>query len=302
MAKKPQTTIEIRDQWLNLQKMTLPGGLKREQIEEAVETSPVNIALQVLLPSGTSMPERFIYSRNGEIKSFRKGVEEKIIDAFKLIVEARELDGKGDPKGAKQAKDTLKKINGYVKKAMSQYRVVLRTVIAKAIGGKTTADDLMTVGSSGFKEMEIRVGAFESDTEDEFDSPLLDLSKALKRKGEQHCGVAWKAKKCVLSVKLKKAFKATELKELRELISKDALMVAGRFRMVGSKAHFEFPDDKKNPGPTKLRRAIKEQAQKAIGVLKPIGLYNAKEEEAEETKTKAKGTKGNKEKKEKKKE
>ena len=166
MAKKGQTTVAVRDQWLNLQKMALPGGMSREVIESTLHTQPANISLEVLLPSGTTKPDGFVYSRNGEIKKFRQEVEDKVVDAFKLIVEAREIDAKGDEKGLKQAKDTLKKLNKYVKKALSEYRVVLRTVIAKEIGGKTRADDLMTMGSCGFQEIEIRSGVFESGGQD----------------------------------------------------------------------------------------------------------------------------------------
>ena len=126
---------------------------------------------------------------------------------------------------------------------------MLRTVIAKAIGGDCKPDDLMTAGSIAFEKIEFQFGVSEP-TEDA--SKMLDLTKALKRVNkDQHLGIAWKGKKIVVSVRLRKPFLLTDLKELRSQLPKNAsrtnMLVVGEFVAFSkTKVAVNFKEGTKN--------------------------------------------------------
>ncbi len=88
---------------------------------------------------------------------------------MRLVLDAHHEDEDGDEEKFKAAESAIKKINGLVKKSIGDFRVLLRTAIAKIIGGSVSADDLMTIGSMAFKEFSLVPGAFQG--EDSFDSP-----------------------------------------------------------------------------------------------------------------------------------
>ena len=278
MAKKD--IIKIRDQWLDLGQLGLPNDVLSE-VDQVVSPSPIHISLEVVLPKGKEAPD-FDFKKNAEIKKLRTFIESKCVDAIKLVMEAYQKDKSGDEEGFKDADSAIKKINGLVKKTLEEFRVALRTAVAKSMGGSTKADDLMTVGSVTFKEFSLLPGAFEG--EEEFDSPLLDLSKALKKKKWQYCGVAWNSGECFISIKAKKEFKSSELKELRELLSKGNQTLSGRFRAYSeTNVTFQFPEGKR-PYLFMLREAMRKQTGKAVNVEKPIGNMDDEQSQSKEKK------------------
>lgn len=261
MAKK--NLIEIEELWLDdLSKLALPSGVSVAEVEAMLLIKPIKVSLEIVLPKDASAD--FDQEKNGDVKKFRSAFDKKVSESFGEIV----LED--DPK---DAKEILEKLNSYIEKAVKAYRVTLRTAIAKEIGAK--ADDLMSVGSVSFKEIEFHFGV----VEDSKPSELLDLTKAFKRtKKVQHCGIAWKGKHCVVGVKLKKEFKPAELKllanELPDGYAQGASKVAGEF-VAFSKTNVEisFPDKTKTPRQLLVRKALKNQTEQQIqvgfGILQP---------------------------------
>lgn len=194
MAKK--NSIEIEELWLDdLSKLALPSDVSLADVEAILLIKPIKVSLEIVLPKEAANVD-FDQNKHKDVKNFRSAFDKKVSESFGEIV----LED--DPK---DAKEILEKLNSYIEKAVKAYRVTLRTAIAKEIGAK--ADDLMSVGSVSFKEIEFHFGV----VEDSKPSELLDLTKAFKRtKKVQHFGIAWKGTLCVVGVKLRKEFKPAE--------------------------------------------------------------------------------------------
>ncbi len=261
MAKKGSVSIE--EEWLDdLSKLALPSGVSVADVEAMLLIKPIKVSLEIELPKGESVD--FDHTKNGDVKKFRTAFDKKAAESFGEIVLEDE---------PKDAKETLEKLNAYITKAIKAYRVTLRTAIAKEIGAK--ADDLMSVGSISFKEIEFHFGV----VEDSKPSELLDLTKAFKRtKKTQHCGIVWKGTLCVIGVKLKKEFKPAELKllahELPDGYAQGASKVAGEF-VAFSKTNVDisFSDKAKTPLDWIVREALKNQTGRQIrvgfGIIQP---------------------------------
>ena len=261
MAKK--NSIEIEEEWLDdLSKLALPSGVSVADVEAMLVIKPIKVSLEIVLPKGTSAD--FDQKKNGEVKKFRSAFDKKVSESFGEIVLEDE---------PKDAKEILEKLNSYIEKAVKAYRVTLRTAVAKEIGAK--ADDLMSVGSISFKEIEFHFGI----VEDSKESELLDLTKAFKRtKKVQHFGIAWKGTQCVVGVKLRKEFKPAELKslanELPDGYAQGANKVAGEF-VAFSKTNVEisFPDKTKGPLGWMVREAFGKQTGRTVhvgfGIIQP---------------------------------
>lgn len=290
MAKND--VIQIRDQWLDFDKL----DISLAEVEQVVMPSPIRISLEVVLPKGKEAPD-FNFAKNAEIKKFRALVESKCVDAFKLIVESHTRDEDGDGDSFKDAESAIKKLNSFVKKSTSEFRVLLRTAVAKTLGDGTKADELMTVGSTSFKEFSLVPGAFEG--EESFDSPLLDLSKALKRKKWQPCGVAWiSSGPCLVSIRAKKEFKTSELKELKDLLPNGSKKsVVGRVRAKSELfLFFEFPEGDR-PRKKILKNGLEKQlGKKGMKIADPIGIMEkeAKKEKGGKSKSEESGSEKNK--------
>ena len=281
MAKNE--VIRIRDQWLDFDKLDISLG----DVEQVVTPSPMQISLQVVLPKGKEAPD-FDFAKNAEIKKFRALVESKCVDAFKLIVDSHKRDKDGDEDGFKNAESTIKKLNEFVKKSKSDFRVLLRTTVAKSFGDGTKADELMTIGLVSFKEFSLVPGAFEG--EETFDSPLLDLSKALKRKKWQPCGVAWiSSGPCFVSIRAKKEFKKSELKELKDMLPNGSKKSAvGRVRAKSEMfLFFEFPEGDR-PRKKILKNGLESQlGKKGMKIADPIGIMENEGKKEKEGKSKS---------------
>ncbi len=284
MAKN--NTIQIEDQWLELD----TPEISKLKVDELVLPSPIRISLEVILPQGKE-PPNFNFKKDADVKKFRGLLESRCVDAFKLVVEARKKDQDGDDDGFKEAESALKKLNAFVKKATSDFRVLLRRAVAKAMGDGTKADDLMTIGSMSFKEFEFVPGIFEG--EESFDSPLLDISKAVKRKKWQPCAVAWLATgPCFVSIRAKKEYKASELKELRDLIpggSKKSVI-----GLVRAKSElylfFKFPEGDR-PRAKILKNGLESQLKKkGMKIDSPIGILEEEDRDVKKEKKKEKGS------------
>ena len=263
--------IVIDDSWIDLNDMALPADVSVAEIEKLLDVYPIKVSLEVILPKGSSA-KGFDYSKNADIKKFRTSLESKVAQAL------AEIAGEDQPEEGKKALDD---INSYLEKAQKSFRVVLRTAIAKVIGCKP--DDLMTAGSIRFEKIEFKLGVGDS-TEEKF--PLLDLSKAFKRvKKDQHFGVAWKANEIVVSVRLRKAFKQAELKELRDCLPEDssrgANMQYGEFYAFSKgKIELRLDEKKKAPHEILLRKAFREQSKQKVHI-KIAPLVAEKEAPAE---------------------
>lgn len=248
MAKKE--VIQIEDEWLVLNELGLSAEVLSD-LEKLVIFKPIRISLEVVLPKDVGQTS-FDYKKNKELRIFRKNLESKTVECLTELAQ-------DDPEDAEA---TLKKLNEYLGKAVKAFRVQLRNVIAKEIGGKTKADDLMTMGAVIFDELQLLFGVEEKPTGN---SELLDLTKALKRVNKvQYCGLAWKGHECVLSVKLKKPFKEAELKLLKEIMpegsGRGAATVAGEFVAFSkNKIELAFPDKAKTPPELVIRFALKTQ-------------------------------------------
>ncbi len=266
-----ESTIRIRDQWLAFEDLELPSGFTTFDLEELVTPSPIRISLEVILPKGCPEP-KFDFNKNADVKKFRTFLETKCSDAMRLVLDAHHEDEDGDEEKFKAAESAIKKINGLVKKSIGDFRVLLRTAIAKIIGGSVSADDLMTIGSMAFKEFSLVPGAFQG--EDSFDSPLLDLSKGLKRKKWQYIGIAWKSADCVVSIKPKKEFTSSELKELRDLLPSGAKAIGGRIKAFSETDIIIELTEGKHPKLLRLKEALHNQTNKTV----QIGLVFVKKE------------------------
>jgi hypothetical protein len=255
MAKK--NSIEIEELWLDdLSKLALPSGVSVADVEAMLMIKPIKVSIEIVLPKEAANVD-FDQKKNGDVKKFRSDFDKKVSESFGEIVLEDE---------PKDAKEILEKLNSYIDKAIKAYRVTLRTAIAKKIRAK--ADDLMSVGSVNFKEIEFCFGI----VEDSKESELLDLTKAFKRtKKVQHCGIAWKGKHCVVGVRLKKEFKPAELKslanELPDGYSQGASKVAGEF-VAFSKINVDisYPDKVKTPPEGMVRKAFKIQTKRQVNV------------------------------------
>ena len=242
--------IQIEDEWLVLNELGLSAEVLSD-IEKLVIFKPIRISLEVVLPKEIGL-FTFDHKKNKEIRNFRKNLESKTVEWLTELAD-------DDPEDAEA---TLKKINEYLGKAVKAFRVQLRNVIAKEIGGKTKADDLMTMGAVIFDELELLFGVEEKPPGN---AELLDLTKALKRVNKvQYCGLAWKGHECVLSVKLKKPFRDEELKMLKEIMpegsGRGAAKVAGEFVAFSkNKIELAFPDKAKTPPELVIRAALKAQ-------------------------------------------
>jgi len=264
MSKKD--LVEIEEQWLELEKLTLPSGVTIDDVEKLLLIKPIRVQLGIVLPKGTGVI-KFDHEKNADIKKFRAAFDKKVADSFGEIV--LEDD-------AKDAKPILEKLNSYIEKAGKAYRLTLRTAIAKEIDAK--ADDLMTVGMIAFKEIEFHFGVVETPEKND----LLDLTKAFKRVNKtQHFGIAWKGTQCVIGVKLKKEFKPAELKELASLLPEGsrqgASKVAGEF-VAFSKTNVDlsFGEKDKTPLDWIVREAFKVQTGHQVRV--GFGILQASED------------------------
>lgn len=262
MAKK--NLIAIEEQWLDdLSKLALPSGVSVANVEAMLAIKPIKVSIEIVLPKEAASVD-FDPKKNGDVKKFRSAFDKKVSEFFGEIVLEDE---------PKDAKEILEKLNSYIEKAVKAYRVTLRTAIAKEIGAK--ADDLMSVGSISFKEIEFHFGV----VEDSKESELLDLTKAFKRtKKVQHFGIAWKGTQCVVGIKLKKEFKPAELKslanELPDGYVQGAKKVAGEF-VAFSKTNVDISFSEKDTRPADwlVREAFKIQTGRQVhvgfGILQP---------------------------------
>ena len=250
-------SITIDDKWIDLNELALPPGLTVGEVEKLLLIKPIKVSLEVILPKGVTA-KGFDYSKNLELKKFRTNLEAKVAKALGEIAE------EDQPKEGKKALDS---INSHLEKAVKAFRVILRTAVAKEIGGTCKPDDLMTAGSILFEKLEFQFGVGDS-SEEKF--PLLDLTKAFKRlKKDQQFGVAWKANKIVVSVRFRKPFKQAELKELRELLpegsSRGANMLGGEFfAFAKGKVEIRFDEKATTPHELLLRKAFKKQTGQAV--------------------------------------
>jgi hypothetical protein len=254
MAKKNSITIE--DKWIDLNTLELKPKTVAK-VKEILVVRPIKVALEVVLPKDSSAKD-FDYDKNPDVSKFRDNLEKKVSQALADIVAEDQPE---------EGKSTLDAINSYLEKAVKAFRVVLRTAIAKEIGGECKPDDLMTAGSIHFEKIEYQLG-FGDSTETKFD--LKDLTKAFKRlKKDQHLGVAWKANEIVVSVRFRKPFKDAELKELRDLLpegsSRGANMLGGEFHAFAKgKVELRFDESSTPPHEILLRKAFKEQSGQAV--------------------------------------
>ncbi len=285
MAKKDN--IRVDDEWIDLNSLALPPGVSVSEIEKLVLVKPIKVSLEVILPKGSEAPD-FDYQKNAELKKFRTTLESKVSEALgKIAEEDQPAEGKKE----------LEKINSYLEKAVKAFRVILRTAIAKEIGGGCKPDDLMTAGAINFQKIEFQFGVGDAG-EEKF--PLLDLTKAFKRlKKVQQLGIAWKANKIVVSVRFRKPFKQAELKELRELLpegsSRGANMAAGEFfALAKGNVELNFAEGSGMPHELLLRKAFKKQSGQAVNTK--IGkIQTEKDEPADPKKSTAKKEKTKKE-------
>lgn len=269
MAKKDSITID--DTWIDLTELALPAGLTAGEVEKLLEIKPIKVSLEVILPKGATT-KGFDYEKNADVKKFKSSLESKVGASLAEIV------GEDTPEDGQKALDGL---NSYLEKATKAFRVMLRTVIAKAIGGDCKPDDLMTAGSIAFEKIEFQFGVSEPN---EDASKMLDLTKALKRVNkDQHLGIAWKGKKIVVSVRLRKPFLLTDLKELRSQLPKNAsrtnMLVVGEFVAFSkTKVAVNFKEGTKNiPKAALFRHAFKKQTNSPVVVT--IGKITLSEED-----------------------
>ncbi len=252
-----KNSITIDDKWIDLNELALPPGLTVAEVEKLFLIKPIKVSLEVILPKGVTV-KGFDYAKNLELKKFRTNLESKVAKALGEIAEEDQPN---------EGKKVLDNINSHLEKAVKAFRVILRTAVAKEIGGTCKPDDLMTAGSIIFEKIEFQFGVGDS-SEEKF--PLLDLTKAFKRvKKDQQFGVAWKSNEIVVSVRYRKPFKQAELKELRELLpegySQGAHVLGGGFfAFAKGKVELRFNEKDKLPNEILFRRAFKEQTGQAV--------------------------------------
>lgn len=276
MAKN---SLNIDDKWIDLNDLALPPGLTLAEVEKLFLIKPIKVSLEVILPKGATL-KSFDYAKNLELKKFRTSLEAKV---------AKTLGEIADEDEPKEGKKALESLNSYLEKAVKAFRVILRTAVAKEIGGTCKADDLMTAGSILFEKIEFQFGVGDS-SEEKF--PLLDLTKAFKRvKKDQQFGVAWKANEMVVSVRFRKPFKQAELKELRELLpegySKGAHMLGGEFfAFAKGRVEIRFSEKDTWPNEILLRGAFKKQTGQSVHTT--VTNLEAKDTPAEKSPKKGK--------------
>ena len=252
-----KNSIAIEDKWIDLNQLALPPGLTVGEVERLLVVKPIKVSLEVILPKGAAA-KGFDYSKNAEIKKFRTNLEDKVAKALAEITEEDQPE---------EGQKALESINSFLQKAVKAFRVILRTAVAKEIGGTFKPDDLMTAGSIIFDDLEFQLGVGDS-SEEKF--PVLDLTKAFKRlKKDQQFGVAWKANQIVVSVRFRKPFKQAELKELRDLLpegsSRGANMLGGEFyAFAKGKVEIRFDEKDTPPHEILLRKAFKQQTGQAV--------------------------------------
>lgn len=277
MASK--NTIEIEDVWLRLEDLKFPPQVTAQEVEKILIVKPIRIRLDVSLPTGASA-SGFDYHKNPEIRRFKTNLEAKVAAAL------GEIALEDDPK---EGKDTLKDINSFLEKTVKAFRAILRETIAKNLPGNYKANEMMTAGSIVFDEIDYRFGIGDSDGKSE---QALDLTKAFKRlKKDQHLGVAWKANKILVSVRLRKRFRDAELKELRELLpegaARGAKMVSGIFHpFAKGNVQLRFEANASFPHELLLRKAFKKQTGRAVNIT--LGEWTSEDAADEDNEEKRK--------------
>lgn len=263
--KQKDAVIELKDRWLDLGALQYPKDVSASDVEAILIWKVVRINLAVSVPSellvGDKAPD-FKLDEWGTVKTLKKQVEAKVGESMRVIVEAHQKDEKGDTDAFGEAEKSLKTLNDFLKKSFQELRLVIRTAIAKKLGGKAKAEDLTSYGSVEFKEYRIKPGAFKNEVDE--DDAELDLTKAFKRRVWQQCGLAWNGMDAVVSVRAKKEFKKSDLKELREQLGPNkatgAKVLACRFRPKNSATVFIEIQAKDSPPTEKvLIKAIKNQ-------------------------------------------
>ncbi|AMV33481.1 hypothetical protein VN12_15245 [Pirellula sp. SH-Sr6A] len=272
-------SIELKEKWLDLNTLPYSNGISAELVREVVTWAPIKLTVELSLPSGKSA-EGFDPQRNPALQRFRERWKKDVGESLSALVRFRNDDRDGDDEAFKKADSELKRLNSLIEDSFGEFRQVLREAVAEYVnsngGSKLKANDLMTIGSNSFRALKILPGVFENQTSTP--SELLDITKALNRKKWQYCGVAWKSGVAVLTIRMKKPFKESELKELRESMpegtNRGAHMISGRIRAwSATKVAFEFPEQPKLPKRKTLASALKEQSGKAVVVEKPFGLW-----------------------------
>ncbi|XZE32865.1 hypothetical protein SH501x_003631 [Pirellulaceae bacterium SH501] len=271
-------SLEVKEKWIDPKSLPYSGEVNADQAQEVVTISTLKFSVGVVLPSGRSA-EGFDATKAPSLVRFRDRLKKSVGDSLSAIVRFRNEDRDGDEEAFKKADSELKRINGIIEEALKDFRAVLREAVAEFIsksGSKVKASDLMTIGSDSFKALKIRPGVFEN--ESAAPPELLDISKALTRKKWQFCGIAWRSGAAVLTIRLKKAFKDAELKDLRDALpdglSRGAHMIGGRIRAASAtKVEFEFPTSTKPPNRKILRKAFKEQTGAAVFIQKQYGVW-----------------------------
>ncbi|MCC6510648.1 MAG: hypothetical protein IT423_16210 [Pirellulaceae bacterium] len=272
MGKK-DASIAIRAEWLDVQKLVGPAALA------VVDAQTLELDFEVVVPKEyvRDEPPEFEVRKSAELKKLRTAMESKLVETFELVMRCQAEDKAGDDGAFDEAKKALDALNSFLERSIEQIRPAARAAIGNLVGAKP--DQLQTFGRIDFEKYEIRAGVFEHEVS--VDTAMLDLSKAVKRKKWQECGVAWKADGCVISVKPKKEFKDAELKELRsalpEGLDRGARMVGGRFKAESAtNVVFEFTTGDEVPRTRLLRQAMKAQTGSAVNVSRTFAERDKK--------------------------
>lgn len=286
MADKDHT-LEIKERWFDLSEMKFSGKVTASEVMSIVAGRPVRIQLTVIVPAKLveGKPPKFDIDKCAPVRRLWQSMVQQVVDTMSAVAEARRADSSGDADAYAEADKQLKALNGYMKKSFQQMRPLIREGVAKALGGSAKAEDLQTVGSVDFKEYEIKPGAFANEIEVE--PQALDLTKAFKNRKWQECGLVWNGKDGVISVKRRKEFKATELKDLREHLPKNksvgASMLACRFMAESSSTVvLEISPKDTPPAGRVVIRAIKKQSSRVVKVSYVIGQDDEEDDEYED--------------------
>jgi len=226
-----------------------------------VKNGKLTINFDVLVPgkslgTGALAESNLKYAQDAvrpTLAAFKKLVSGHLSDGLNKVVE---IHGGDDAKGYTKASGILDKLNKFIKENLDDLRSNMRKAVAKKLG--ISPKELLTIGTTRFKEMKIEPGVF-ADEVNLDDKSSADVSAALTKKGWQYCGVACSTKTAIVGIDNKKKFNETELKELKEILDKkSASLAAGRVKADSqTNVAFEFLEKDKSTLPAGIQKTLR---------------------------------------------
>lgn len=275
-------SFEYCEDWLELESLPWTGEVTAAHAASLTTAKKFRVSIEVAGPGDVGL-EKFNPLKSVVIKQFKAKWQKTVAELFSSNIESKlkEMDEPSNSAKNKKEGASLDSLNKSIEKSFADFRLALKKATIAFLetvndDNKVKIGDLTTISNIDFKPLEWIGDKFEVDTND--NSELLEIGKSLKRKKWQYCAVAWKNKEGVLSIRLKKQFKANEMKELRDCLPdgsrQGANWTGGRILAFSeTKVQFEFPANLKPPIQA-LKNAFKEQLGKSVFVDKKFGVWD----------------------------